>query len=309
MSAAPHIGHLRSALIYDLWTRWFIHRGYQVTMIRIEAMRSRTFEVLDAAWDLGIRFFDLAPSYGRAEEFMGAWLAARPTRRAEVTISSKWGYEYVAGWDPNARVHERKEHSLAMLEKQWPETQSALGSAPDFHLVHSVTPESPAVSDAALLRRLREMVSKGTRVGLSTSGAHQADTIDSALSLPSSPYSAVQTTWNILERSAQHSLEAAADNGWLVVVKEAMANGRLATGGFPDVDRIATTARITSDALAIGAVLKHDWAHIVLSGAVTRAQLESNASARPLLTDISALDRLVIPPDKYWSERSKRVWS
>jgi len=30
----PHIGHLRSALVYDLWSRWFSYRGYQVTMVR-----------------------------------------------------------------------------------------------------------------------------------------------------------------------------------------------------------------------------------------------------------------------------------
>jgi len=34
VQSAPHIGHLRSTLIYDLWTRWFTHRGYQVTLIR-----------------------------------------------------------------------------------------------------------------------------------------------------------------------------------------------------------------------------------------------------------------------------------
>lgn len=46
----------------------------------IEAMRTRTFEVLDTAWQLGIRFLDLAPSYGHAEDFLGAWLASHPTR-------------------------------------------------------------------------------------------------------------------------------------------------------------------------------------------------------------------------------------
>ncbi|MEJ1092989.1 aldo/keto reductase [Microbacterium istanbulense] len=275
----------------------------------IDAMRARTFEVLDAAWRLGIRFFDLAPSYGRAEDFIGEWLAAHPTRRAQLTVSSKWGYEYVAGWDPNATVHERKDHSLAMLEKQWPQTQSALGGAPDLYLVHSVTPGSSALSDPALLDRLRSIADQGTRIGLTTSGPHQADTIDAALSLRASPFSAVQTTWNILERSAQRSLTVAAAGGWMVIVKEAMANGRLAAGGFPEMDSLANIAGTTSDALAIGAALAQDWVHIVLSGAVTVAQLESNASARPPSVDISALDALMIPANRYWSERADREWS
>lgn len=34
VQSAPHVGHIRSALVYDLWWRWLEHRGYQVTLIR-----------------------------------------------------------------------------------------------------------------------------------------------------------------------------------------------------------------------------------------------------------------------------------
>lgn len=34
VQSAPHIGHLRSALVYDLWRRWLAARGYRVTFIR-----------------------------------------------------------------------------------------------------------------------------------------------------------------------------------------------------------------------------------------------------------------------------------
>ncbi|UYN82676.1 MAG: cysteine--tRNA ligase [Microcella sp.] len=34
VQSAPHIGHLRSALAYDLWRRWLTARGYTVTFIR-----------------------------------------------------------------------------------------------------------------------------------------------------------------------------------------------------------------------------------------------------------------------------------
>lgn len=34
VQSGPHIGHLRSALVYDLWVRWFRHRGYAVTLVR-----------------------------------------------------------------------------------------------------------------------------------------------------------------------------------------------------------------------------------------------------------------------------------
>lgn len=34
VQSSPHIGHLRSALTYDLWRRWLTHRGYSVTVVR-----------------------------------------------------------------------------------------------------------------------------------------------------------------------------------------------------------------------------------------------------------------------------------
>ena len=34
VQSSPHIGHLRSALVYDLWRRWLNYRGYSVTLVR-----------------------------------------------------------------------------------------------------------------------------------------------------------------------------------------------------------------------------------------------------------------------------------
>jgi aryl-alcohol dehydrogenase-like predicted oxidoreductase len=49
-------------------------------------------ELLSAALDLGITFFDTARSYGSSEERIGRWLAAEPSRRARIALSTKTGY-------------------------------------------------------------------------------------------------------------------------------------------------------------------------------------------------------------------------
>ncbi|WP_382309508.1 aldo/keto reductase [Herbiconiux sp. UC225_62] len=279
----------------------------------VEAMRDRAHGLLEAAWWLGIRYFDAARSYGLAEQFLGSWLAAHPGRRDELTIGSKWGYEYVGDWRMDAPVHERKEHSLAMLDRQWPETVEALGTEPDVYLVHSLTPDSPVLGDRALLDRLRELAASGVRVGFSTSGPEQAAVIDAALALPDSPFSAVQSTWNLLEQSAGPALERANDARWLVVVKEVLANGRLSaegTAGGREADAAALAARDEQplEGLAIGAAVAHPWADIVVSGAVTRKQLRSNLDAKAPAVPVEQLEALAEPPEQYWAERAAREW-
>ena len=233
----------------------------------LDALRERAHDLLDAAWWLGIRYIDCARSYGHAEEFLGSWLAAHPGRRDELTIGSKWGYEYLGDWRMDAPVHERKEHSLAMLDRQWSETRAALGTQPDVYLIHSLTPDSPALDDGALLDRLRELAADGARVGFSTSGPRQAEVIDAALAIGSSP---------VLGR-AEHLEPARTVGGrgvgnarttprWLVVVKEALANGRLtADGADGDLSTGAAEALAEADGqslagLALGSAVAHPWA-------------------------------------------------
>src|SRR4051812_14627579 len=71
----------------------------------VEDLRARSHELLDAAYAAGVRYVDVARSYGRAEEFLAAWLPGRP----DVVVGSKWGYTYTAGWQVAAAVHESKD--------------------------------------------------------------------------------------------------------------------------------------------------------------------------------------------------------
>ncbi|HTF07688.1 MAG TPA: aldo/keto reductase, partial [Asanoa sp.] len=174
----------------------------------VDAMRRRTHEVLDAAYAAGMRYFDAARSYGRAEEFLASWL----DDRRDVVVGSKWGYTYVAGWRVDAKVHETKDHSVVTFDRQIAESRALFDDRLDLYQIHSATPDSSALTDPVLHRHLADLAARGVTIGLSTSGPRQADAIRTALAVEvdGAPlFSAVQATWNPLDPSAGPALEEA----------------------------------------------------------------------------------------------------
>jgi aryl-alcohol dehydrogenase-like predicted oxidoreductase len=289
----------------------------------VPALRARTFEVLDAAWAAGIRWFDAARSYGLAEDFLGEWLTARAVRPEDVTVSSKWGYSYTAAWRADAEVHEVKDHRPSRLREQSAESRERLGRWLDLYQIHSATLETGVLTDPLVLTELAALADGGLAIGLSVSGPRQADTIRQALAAEIdgvNPFRSVQATWNLLEPSAGAALAEAAGAGWTVLVKEAVANGRLAPGGSLSLapsqrlvlSGIEARLRVTRDALALAAVLAQPWAALVLSGAATAGQLTSNLGAlavSPAAADLDELVRLAEPPERYWRTRSELPWT
>src|ERR1700676_422336 len=89
----------------------YINLGHAADLSRdydIRVMEAHAHAVLDAAWQGGVRYFDAARSYGRAEAFLSTWLRARGLSQANLTIGSKWGYTYTADWQVSAQRHEVK---------------------------------------------------------------------------------------------------------------------------------------------------------------------------------------------------------
>ncbi|GHH46996.1 aryl-alcohol dehydrogenase-like predicted oxidoreductase [Streptomyces umbrinus] len=280
----------------------------------VETLRTRTHELLDAAYAQGVRYFDAARSYGRSEEFLAGWLNTR-SDIGDVVVGSKWGYTYTADWRTDAEAHEIKDHSLATYERQRAESGELLGDRLDLYQIHSVTPDSPALTDKELHARLAEAAAQGLTVGFSTSGPAQADAIRTALAVTvdGEPlFRTVQSTYNVLEISAGPALAEAHDAGLTVIVKEGMANGRLADPHAPDAVRaIAEEAGLGSDAVALALVLRQPWAGVVLSGAATAVQLSSNLHAAVVDLDDeqqSRLDALAEEPVAYWERRGQLPW-
>ena len=265
----------------------------------VESLEHRSHDVLNAAYDAGIRYFDAARSYGFAERFLASWLHQRALAPHAVTVGSKWGYTYVGDWRVDARIHEVKDHSLAALHRQIQESRALLGEYLDIYQIHSATLESGVLDDHAVLAELAALRAGGLTIGLSVSGPRQAEVIRRALTVRIdgvNPFQSVQATWNLFEPSAGPALADAHDAGWGVIIKEALANGRLAL----------------EDRTAIAAALANPWVDVVLSGAVTVEQLGSNvmAATMPLAPDqLTELAKLAEPADQYWKERSQLAWS
>jgi aryl-alcohol dehydrogenase-like predicted oxidoreductase len=278
----------------------------------VSDLRARAHEVLDAAFAEGVRYFDAARSYGRAEEFLGSWLSDRGLTRAEVSVGSKWGYTYTADWRIDADVNEVKDLSIETLRRQETETRANLGDNIGLYQIHSATLDSGVLEDRAVLDELARLRSEeGWFTGLSVTGPGQGETVLRALEVGA--FDCVQATWNVLEPSAGPALAAAHDAGLGVIVKEAVANGRLtARGDVPALVKVAGELGVAPDALALACVLAQPWVDVVLSGASTVAMVQSNLDALEVTVGAEVLERLAPlaeDPETYWQERSELPWT
>jgi aryl-alcohol dehydrogenase-like predicted oxidoreductase len=323
----------------------------------VESLRTKAHDLLDAAYVGGVRYFDAARSYGLAEEFLASWLLRglhSGQLCGDITVGSKWGYRYTADWQVGAEVNEVKDHSLAHLRRQLAETRAILGDSLCLYQIHSASLDGGVLADKAVLHELERLKDSGLAIGLTVSGVDQSDVIRRAIAIVAGGeplFATVQATWNLLERSAGPALAEAKQAGLGVIVKEALANGRLvgAAGAgsdgaaeADDADKeaddegdaalatapgpadaapdspLAPLARLArrlgrrQEAVAIAAALAQPWSDVVLSGAVTTAQISSNlAAAKMILSadDLLSLAELAEPPDRYWATRASLAWT
>jgi aryl-alcohol dehydrogenase-like predicted oxidoreductase len=288
-----------------------------------ESMYERTAAVLDAAWAAGVRYFDVARSYGRAEEFLARWLAEREIPAAAATVGSKWGYRYTAAWRLDAAVHEEKEHSLARFRSQLAESRALLGGRLDLYQIHSATLESGCLDDRPLLEALVEGRERRAyrAIGLTLTGARSAATLERALAIRIGGvrvFDAVQATFNLLEPSLARALAAAHGEGLGVIAKEVFANGRLSPANdrredaplVATLERTAARAGLGIDGLAVAWVRAHPFVDVALSGAVTPTQIAAHAAAGTLPGALLAgLASLAETPEHYWSTRASLPWT
>jgi aryl-alcohol dehydrogenase-like predicted oxidoreductase len=287
------------------------------------AMEQRSHRVLDSAWNAGIRYFDVARSYGLSEKFLGRWLSARSVSPPTITVGSKWGYTYTAGWKVQTESHEIKEHSLPVLRRQWGESAALLNGYLDLYQIHSATIESGVLENKDVLKELARLKNEGIHIGISISGPAQADTLHKAMEIMldgSRLFETVQATWNLLESSVGPALSEARTAGLGIIVKEALANGRLTDRnkepGFQAkralLQNEAAKFDSSIDAVALAWCLAQPFSDVVLSGATTVEQLLSNLESCRINLDEEAISRLAGLSEstaQYWATRTKLAWN
>ena len=285
-----------------------------------------TDEVVHAALDVGITFFDVADIYGAepglSEERLGRALGAR---RDEVVIGTKFGMDMggVAGDDGGARGSRRYivravEDSLRRLGTDWI----------DLYQFHTPDPATPIEET---LRALDDLVRAGKvrYVGHSNRAGWQiAQAEYVARELGVERFVSAQNHYNLLDRRAElEVVPAAAEFGLGVLPYFPLANGLLtgkySQGDAPegsrlshvrqnmvadaDLEQLAAFGRfarergITEVQAAIGWLAAQGPVSSVIAGATRAAQVVENAAAADWLAtadDLAELDALFPGPEK-----------
>ena len=286
-----------------------------------KAFRENTFEVLDFAYEKGVRYFDTAPSYGKGERFLIDWNNER--KHADVILGTKWGYTYVANWELGYKgKHEIKEHSLEKLVEQWETSQLLLPNLKVYQ-IHSATLESGVLKNTRVLNKLHQIKKQtGLKIGISASGDNQNKIIIEALNVKVENeylFDSFQITYNVFEQSTFKTLSILKSKDKNIIIKEALANGRIfnikSDNKYASVnlflEKLVKKYAVGMDAIALRFVIDSVEPNYVLSGASNKDELLENLKAlnfKLTSSEINELKLLNTPPKKYWEERSRLDW-
>lgn len=276
--------------------------------------------LLDFAYANGVRIVDTAPGYGLAENLVTEWLQNRTI--SDVSVSSKWGYTYVADFSATAEQHEVKEHSLAKLNEQWEVTKGLLPSLNTYQ-IHSATLDTGVLQNKEVLKRLYEIKkTHNVAIGLTATGVNQLEVMRLAMAIEveNEPlFDSFQVTYNVFDQSIAELVGADFDR--TIIVKEALANGRV----FPNLQRyphysahydllseLSKKYEVGVDAIALRFCMDSIKSDTVLSGASSQKQLSENLKAYDFVLtedEIARIKMLKVDPEAYWCERKALEWN
>lgn len=284
--------------------------------------KKRAMDLLDYAYDKGLRNFDTAPSYGKGEDYLIEWY--KQHNYQDLNISTKWGYTYVANWEIGySGAHEIKEHSLEKLQEQWPKSKQLL-PALGIYQIHSATFDSGVLTNQEVLNELfRIKKETGIKIGLSVSGPEQNSIVKTAAEKKVEGqllFDSFQVTYNILESTTHQTLKKILEQGKTVIVKEALANGRLFRHKdyphygnlYHELESMAKHHKVGVDAIALRYIMDYLGPTLVLSGVSNSTQLDENLKVNDFKLnrkEIQTLSEFSVDGQSYWNERKQLVWN
>lgn len=215
---------------------------------------SEAIALLEWAKELGIRYFDTAPSYGTSEERVGYFLKSLTnSERRELTIATKFGEH----WDA-AKGEPYVDRSFDALRRSLDVSLARLGSI-DVLQLHKTTPEVLRSDDLA-----RAWDYAGS-CGISMLGASVSDAGSAANTAACERYSVIQLPFNSGNQSFAGAIEAAAERNMLVVTNRPFAMGKM-----------LYEPESTSKRQAFAFILRHDFRGVILSGTKNKQHLHEN---------------------------------
>ena len=283
------------------------------------AFKKKALDVLEAAYQKGVRFYDTAPGYGLAESVLIDWLKEK--NDPGIKVSTKWGIRYLADFDPEAKVHEHKEHSIERLDNQWTVSKKLLPYL-DIYQIHSATFESGVLDNREILSRLYDLKQQyHIKIGLSTTGVEQVEVLKKAFDIEVNQvalFDSFQSTFNLLDQSVSAIQSALKERQF--IIKEALGNGRLMpkylSAHYREANdylkKMKDKYGVGQDAIALGFCMQSFPRSICLSGANNTEQLMANAKACLVefnQEEMEQLRRFSIPVDRYWSQRKLLPWN
>ncbi|MBG7631315.1 MAG: aldo/keto reductase [Bacteroidetes bacterium] len=283
--------------------------------------KQQGIHVLETAYNKGIRYFDTAPGYGMAQEILLEWLNTKKDKSIEV--ATKWGYSYVANFDPNAIINEVKDHSLQKLLSQWEKSKELMPNLTTYQ-IHSATFETGVLDNEEVLYKLAELKDHfQLKIGITTSGSNQVEILKKSLDITvngTQLFDAFQVTYNMLDQSLLNIAEEMNANGKRIIIKEALANGRIFRNKnyanynplYNTLEALATKYKVGVDAIALRFCIDTVNPFMVLSGASAAFQISENLKANQFeieKQDIDLLKSFKVAPNDYWNERKKLSWN
>jgi aryl-alcohol dehydrogenase-like predicted oxidoreductase len=255
---------------------------------RIELARTR--EVVDAAIDAGVTFFDTANVYGDgdSERFLGELLRAR---RDRVVLATKFGHRVPRGGS--------RTHVLEAIDASLDRLRTDRVDLYYYHRPDGVTPLAETVG------AMHELVTAGKVrfLGVSNFSVEQLREADAVARTNGSPLVALQNEYNLLRREAEgDTLPLCRELGIGFVPYFPLASGVLSgkyrrgepdpagsrlEGRVPDdvFDRIAPLEKVARShgrtllELAIAALASQPGVASVIAGATSAQQVRANAAA------------------------------